>query len=413
MKWLPICLSFGGRCRFRRRVSHIKATTAYRNKIVMASIATVIAVCFRKAFFGILIFSHNGHPDVQLPPNAAHDAKGNSRNRMMRDVLVAACMAALLCAELGAADVAKDPGGWGDVKLGMTPEEVSKSLGTDGYIESTNPEPQPFNLDDTVDLPAAIAFAKEAIAISKKDPANASTQITDASKELLAQNRSATWPYAHYEGGGLSSPARYSKRRLSGTLEQITATGAKRTAAYARSLHIRSGGKVTQIPEKQLDDKSKVGLQKIEQAVADLASAIKQAEEQDKRDDGNQPIEASRIKAREVKIRGITLNPTFKFTDNRLTSISMSQAYAGENSANFDERGMQKTLCDALIEKYGPPDQNNQNAFSREYVWQFPTTVIRCISSRVSVPDSAIVRKGLRIVYEVPDAKAADSDDNL
>lgn len=332
---------------------------------------------------------------------------------LMRPPKTATWIAAILFSNSLAADATKDPGGWAAVQLGMTPEEVVAALDNDGFLDSVGPEPQPFNLDESVDLPVAISFARETIANSKKDSANANTEVVDACKELLDKNRVATWTYAHHLGGGMSSPAQLSTRRLSGTLERIVASGAKGTIAYVRSLHVRVGSKVTQIPERSLDDKSQLQLQKIEQAVADLASAMSRAADRSSRDDDLQPNEARRIKAREVTIRGIKLIPNFTFSANRLTRISLSQRHAGENGETFDEIGTQQVLCDALTEKYGPPDQKNQKADSREFSWQFPTTVIRCNSTRASVPDAGVVRKSVRIVYEAPNAADTQSKDKL
>jgi hypothetical protein len=333
----------------------------------------------------------------------------------MRTAIVIFCVGLLSGLTL-AADPTKDPGGWAEVKLGMTPEEVLAALGTDGYLDDDSKQQEPFNLDQTVDLPAALAFAKQVIASEKKDAATASPGVLEASKALLSETRSATWAYATVSQPGPNLTTQFdprSIRRLSGILEQITSSGAKGTAAYARGLHIKTGSKVTQIGEQSLDDKSKQRLQKIEQAVADLAAAIKQATDHKKGDADREPVDASRVRARPVSIRGIKLDPTFDFAANRLTKVTMSQGYMGENWANFDERGMQQTLCDALAEKYGPPDQKNQKANSFEFVWKFPTTIIRCVSSRISIPDSGLVRKGVRVVYESAHAERVDDSDKL
>jgi hypothetical protein len=326
-------------------------------------------------------------------------------------LLVSLCIAA----SLPAADPAKDPGGWAEVKLGMTPDEVLAALGTDGYIGDAPREVRPFNLDETVDLPAAVAFAKDVIANAKEDSATTGGDLLDACKALLAETRSTNWAYATVSRPGPNMTPQFdprSIRRISGNLESITSWGAKVTEAYRRQLNIRAGGKVTTIEEQSLDDKSKNRLQKIEQAVADMALAMNRNDEQKKGNADHNPVEASRVKAREVKVRGITLNPSFTFSDNRLTKIVMSQNSAGELSTNFNEIGMQQTLCDALTEKYGPVDQQNRNASSREAVWLFPTTIIRCISSRVSIP-GGMTHRGVRIVYEVPDSEDGDEKDKL
>lgn len=335
---------------------------------------------------------------------------------MMRRTLIAVCIGALLHTALCAADPAKDPGGWNALKFGMSPDQVVAALGPASYVADLKPEPRPFRLDETIDLPAAFGYAAEVVAKSKKGDDTIAPGIVDTCKALLALSRPASWRYdAKSFDSSLPLFDPRNVRRVTATLESITSWGGKGTAAYSRTLHVRNGTKITDISESVLDDKSAKRLREIEDAVENLAAAI----QRDARlkniaaKHEPQPIDPARIRVHETEVRGITLQPELTFAGNNLSRIKLSREYAGENDQNFDELGMHRTLCDALAAKYGPADEENKNDNGWEYVWKFPTTVIRCTAGHRSYTGRLFARDWVFIVYEVPDAAPADTKDNL
>jgi hypothetical protein len=307
-----------------------------------------------------------------------------------------------------AADPAKDPGGWAEVKFGMTPDEVLKALGPDGYVKAPPPEEtrRPFSIDETVDVPAAMAFAKETRANAKADPTSVPEDLLGACNELLAKSKSSLW-VAREGNNPLSRPSDKAKpaQKVSGSLEKITSWGAKGTAAYQRTLHIKTTRAVVPVPEVLLDADSKKRLATFEGAILDIAIAMQRREEGERlrqREGKVATTPSNRVCARPVTIRGIKLTPDFKFDGEKVARIHLELEYAGESGFQFDESGMQRTLVEALGEKFGRHDEQNRTSNGQEYLWRFPSTVIRCSAGRVTFPDSSFVRKYVAISYEQP-----------
>jgi hypothetical protein len=337
---------------------------------------------------------------------------------MLWKVLRSACVC-VIPAFCFAADPAKDPGGWADVKFGMSPDQVLASLGPDGYVLATSPAEaaRPFGLDETTDVPAAVAFAKDKVARAKKDSDSVPDELLAPCEKLLKEMKSFSW-VSRAANNPLTPPTEMNEppRRISGTLESITSWGAKGTIAYRRTLQIKTARAIVPVSEVLLDPDSKKELARIENAIEDIASAMRRVDELADRKigtDEKQPTPASRVRSHPVKIRGIALHPDFTFDGEKLSKIYLGAEYAKNGGAGFDEHGMQETLVDALEEKYGRHDERNRADGGVEYLWRFPGTVVRCVAGQRTYPGRAFVRKWVSITYEQPSAANAPAQDKL
>ncbi len=314
-----------------------------------------------------------------------------------------------------AADPAKDPGGWAGVKFGMNPDEVLKALGPDGYVEASPEDNRlPFNIDETVDIPAAMTFAKETVASAKADAASVPEDLLGACKELLAKSKAFVWVFSdsQSDSSGRAQPA----KRVSGSLEKITSYGAKHIGHYQRTMHIKTARAILLLPEARLDPGSKKRLVEIEGAILDIANAMRRREEAERLRRGEgRPIAtpANRVRVRPTKIRGIEIVPKLTFDGEKVRRIYLQVQYEGEIGFQFDETGMQQTFVEALSEKFGPHDERNRTSNGQEYLWRFPSTVIRCSAGRATFPGSSFVRKYASITYEEPSQENAASKDRL
>jgi hypothetical protein len=337
----------------------------------------------------------------------------------MRCKVVGFAFLCWLSAVCFAADPAKDPGGWAAVKFGMSPDEVLAALGPDGYVLAPSPEEtkRPFGLDDTTDVPAAAAFAKERVAQAKKDSDSVPDELLSPCKKLVQEIKTFLW-VSRAANNPLTPPGQRNEppKKTSGTLESITSYGGKGTAAYQRTLQIKTSQATVPVPEVLLDPDSKKKLARIENTIADIASAMQHIDfvAQRKQGEGEkQPTPASRVRAQPIKIRGITLQPDFTFEGDKLSQIYLGAEYANDGGAGFDEHGMQKTLVDALEEKYGRHDERNRDNGGVEYLWRFPRTVVRCVAGQRTYPGRAFVRKWVSVTYEEPTEANAPAADKL
>ena len=124
-------------------------------------------------------------------------------------------------------------------------------------------------------------------------------------------------------------------------------------------------------------------------------------------------IERGEIDITAVAVRGIELQPTVTFEDDKVSEIVLLTRYEGENGELFDEREMHTTLCMALEEKFGPPDARTNSLASAETTWRFPATVIMCARYRLSFPETGFVSRDMLIKIRQHSNENAVSDDNL
>jgi len=177
-----------------------------------------------------------------------------------------------------------------------------------------------------------------------------------------------------------------------------------------KSLTIRINPKKTaSISETWLEPKSRELLKKIEGLIYDLAMHRFPEDTPQASDD----IRPSQIKLNDATVRGVTLSPELEFdADGKLAKVRLANIFEGEVDMPFDKNGMQQTLCNALEERYGPPDERNNTAASTHVIWRFPNTVIRCSSSEFP-KGPGIVRKYVGIAYEVPTEENAQGKEKL
>lgn len=312
-----------------------------------------------------------------------------------------------------------DPGGWGDLKFGMSPDEVLEALGPGGFVqEAPAAETQrPFGLDETTDIPAAVGFAKQQVEKAKEAPDSVPEVLLTPCKELLAEMKRFMW-VARDGNNPHTQPEDRKKppKKVSGVLDSITSWGAKKTTAYQRTLQIKTARAIVPLGEVVLDPDSQGKLARIEDAIADIASAMQRLEELASIKAGPKPPEptpADSVRAHPIKIRGLELTPRISFDGEKLTRIRLGMEYGGDGGAGFNEHGMQQTLVEGLKEKYGPADERNSTDNGVEYLWRFPTTVIRCRAGRLSFPGRLYVQKWVSVSYEQPSVANAPTKDKL
>ena len=324
------------------------------------------------------------------------------------------CLLFLTCIAKGA-DAGSDPQGWNEVRFGMTAREVVNALdGKAQFQQEPQASQKPLTLDKhgTPDLVQALDVAKKILADAKES--KDAVPSAEAAKRLVRLLKPRRWVF--YNQGGPDStgkPTKVLASRVFGTLEAFTLNfGEAQRAPIVirpanRSLQsITYGGLFANI----CDEASERYLHEVEDAVHQLSGHI--AAERQKE---QQPAaeEHREVEVAAVLIRGIDLEPRIEFENGRVSKVVLSLRYAGEDGALFDEFGLHRTLCEALHEKFGPPDEKNNGAASAESVWRFPNTVVTCGRSRMFFSDSAFVRKGVWVAYAPPSAENARGDDNL
>ncbi|NBU73100.1 MAG: hypothetical protein EBS53_16945 [Bacteroidetes bacterium] len=163
--------------------------------------------------------------------------------------------------------------------------------------------------------------------------------------------------------------------------------------------------------DKYIDPKSKDYIKKVEAAVEELADlfAAKNGQPLPNRDQ----IDPALIRPKAVIVRGVPLQLEFTFEGESLTKIHLSNGFKGDDPGNLNYYGMHRTLCEALVDKYGKADEDNDVEMATEAIWRFPKTVLRCKRYQWNAPGSPYVVKGVRISYEMPSQENVNGDDNL
>ena len=321
-----------------------------------------------------------------------------------------------------AADPAKDPDGWASLRFGMSPKEVVDALGNEGRVVPL-PEPEkplPLTLSDCPDIVEAKKMAQELLSTEKERPGTLPPSILEACRELLAMLRSRKWTYTatgnRWVPGDPQKKAA-KKNTITGAIESfspdypnspIPNTGGRRHVK--KILNIRVNQKTqTSLAEDSLEPSSREQIKKIEGLIYDIA--MHQFPPPPAPDPS--VIDPLQIKLNMVKIRGLTLTPEVVFDGrDKLSKVRMASQYAGEDGIVFDRNGMQRTLCEALEEKYGRPDEQNRTTSESHYIWRFPKTFLRCSSGEFRF-DTGFVRKYVSITYEVPTEENAQGKEKL
>ena len=353
----------------------------------------------------------------------------------MKSIFVAlvprlAVVAGCLFSPCYGADPGKDPNGWGELKFGMNAKQVVDALGVEVFIEEAKPEQhRPFRSGDTIDIPAALAFAKEKIAAENENKGG-DVDVLEAAKKLRVLLKTRGWSYSEADNpyAPPSAERRKPPSKVTATLEsfiqppgpmgpigsQIKESQIKESQINRIVVLRLSNKKASQpvnLSARYIDQKSKDYIREVEAAVEELAALV--MPRQDQPDPNPNHINPATIRARVVTVRGITLQPGFSFNGESLAEVRLHSGFAGEGANNFDHWGMHRTLCEALTEKYGKADEDNDTPVTSEKIWRFPKTVLRCRRYEVTFPGSSFVRKGVSITYEVPSETNVSGDDKM
>ena len=333
----------------------------------------------------------------------------------MRILLLLFLAASVLFQPCVAAEPAKDPSGWGELTFGMTPKEVVDAMGTGVFLESPGAnevKATPFRTGagagEGIDIPAALEFAQNTLSAAEKNK-NLDPALVESCRDLRGLLKPRSWSYGpSFDASAQPLERKQPPSKVTATLEQML------NAFNGRVLTVRTAAKnapLIQFNESRIDQKSKDYVDKVEKAVESLATLCAPKREQPA--DAGDVVDPSMIHAREVAVRGIKLKPDFTFTDGGLSKVTLSTSFAGDSGANFDHYGIHRTLCAALMDKYGDAKETNDKPTSREMIWRFPKTVVRCVRYELHFPGSSFVRKGVSISYEMPSNENASGDDNL
>lgn len=366
------------------------------------------------------------------PPHAGYHVpifKGDPRMRTAQlpsgfhlAVVVFGLSASFMPLAASGADASKDPMGWGDVRFGMSAREVVAALGGKAQFQKAPPAAPPFMLDDrgTIDLQGALAASRRIL--DSEAPEGNGDLIADAARRLKKLIKPRQWIL--YTQGGMSGgpadatgkPLKVLHSRLFGTLESINPPGfAFGEERVSWSAVIRPVSKIKQpITWGGLfnlwDEASERYIDDVRGAVRVLSDRVS---EQRRKNEPSADVEHGEVDVAAVTVRGIELQPTVTFENDKVSEIVLLTRYEGENGELFDEREMHTTLCEALEEKFGPPQERINSLTSTEAIWRFPATVITCARGRVSFPETGFVRKTVLVKYSPASNENAVSDENL
>jgi hypothetical protein len=314
----------------------------------------------------------------------------------------------MLFGQACAADPELDPGGWKSLKLGMTVEQVVRSLDGIGHVGNADGSPGvlPLGIDTIPDLPAAKKLAQQVLAEDKRSPGEQPEELLAACKVFLGLLKKTRWSYVQsLDDGPESFKKKGNVRAVNGVLESIARQ--PQEGPTAKQLVIRvNGKKEVRVYERALEDSSKQQLAQLIDSMKTIAAHVLPDSTVPK--DG--VVQASQIVLDTVDIRGVRLRPSLTFdSEGHLVRIVMATFYAGDG-IGIDHHAMHRTLSDALVEKYGRPDERNDNGQESSVMWRFPKTFLKCYKG--SQRDGAWVRQYVGIQYEVPNAEN-EAKDNL
>jgi hypothetical protein len=297
-----------------------------------------------------------------------------------------------------AAPPERDPKGWGDVRFGMTQEEVIKALDGKAHIEPPRAGLAPLMKSPTVaDLHTAITKAKSVVDDATDEGSDDDEEVL-AAKQLLKLIKPRKWRVIRRpEVRRIGQPAIVIDRQFMGTLEDFNDL-----AFHGRDLVVRPTNKRHEpqtLSPATLDKDSTEYLAKVDQAVSLLSDIL-----------ANEALKApaskdGRLVIAPVEVRGIVLQPDIEYEGRFVSRINLSTPGADNpmtpvNPARF---GLHRTICDALAQKFGPSDERNSLGNVDVVVWRFPETLIKCSCSRF----------GVEIVYERATKTNASGGDDL
>jgi hypothetical protein len=308
------------------------------------------------------------------------------------------CALAFLLSRLSAAaDADRDPGGWNEVQFGMTRQQVIDVLRGKVTVEPDRSVQRPLMspTNAVAVIPEAIAEANEIIEQAAQPGAKRDAKV-ELAEQLLKHLKPAKWGVSAtvFDSSKRSSrSAARMRKTIDGTLEGIVDL-----AAHGRDLLIRPKGKnqdLVRVNPETLDEKSTERLRQIDDAIDELSRLLER----------ERTVRKGRFRIDTVQVRGIILKPDVRFDNDEVGSIMLSTPGADNPTTphNPNRHAIARTLCDALEEKFGPPDERNQVGDVEKVIWRFPKTVITCASHRL----------GIEISYEPPSPSNDAGSDNL
>jgi len=302
--------------------------------------------------------------------------------------------------------------GWGEVKFGMTRKQVVAALDGKAHLEPLRNTPAKLpplmRTPNTPDLPEALLKARRIVeeAQVKKE---ADTPKAEAAKRLLKLIKPRVWRKFR-EGDESASGARKKvlvlDGQLSGTLEDLGDSRGGRFGGVAGgvdTVSIRPQNK--RLPAvicsiSNLDRDSVKYIAEVTSVIDELSEFLA----------ADLPAEVQREEDMKLviaptEIRGIKLMPSIKFDAAGVASVSLETLGADNPTTPVNPRrfAMHQAICEAIEEKYGPPDERNHVADREQVIWRFPKTIIVCSCHRF----------GIGVTYIMPSAWDSDGADTL
>ena len=292
----------------------------------------------------------------------------------MRAFFTITTILALFCGGASfAADPAKDPNGWENLRFGMTLQEVVTTLGKKARSKSRQNEvPRRPRMRKASE---AKQYAEEVLADAKSEPEKYDEQSLKAAREIVRLSKPRTWITR--------------VQRVVGTYEEEGPQGHVVIRNRKGEFFSTAGGDV--------DANSQKAIEAIQKAMVllDECRLARDLDGYESKDDIS--IETSEdLVVERVEQYGMKMDPSLGFGPN-LSSITLTCIQNVDNSPStlIDSYEL---LCKRLADEYGPPDSSTLRKGVRRREWNFPKTTVTVFHKRNSsfVPQ---YRKGEGIVF--------------
>ena len=285
------------------------------------------------------------------------------------------CLTAVPSFDVKAGDAAKAPNGWGDLKFGMTASEVMTALGPRARINQPEP-PRPLMLSDrkTPDIRAAVRMSQTIATAADVD--DNSPKVV-AARAIIKLFKPRNWKGRQAP----KNPPPWDKEE-DRPIQSIVGT----LVEFSTDTHVHDF--VTVFPKNprmqtvsllrdSLDPKSSEYAQEAKIAIFDLTEALL-AEAREARQAG--AAKQGYIKINPIEVREVTLMPEVEFTDGKLSKIRLGTPGCNDPSTPYNPGwpGMYRSICEALEEKYGPPDEKGRGDIGPFSSWRFPGAAVSC-----------------------------------
>jgi hypothetical protein len=308
----------------------------------------------------------------------------------------------------------KDPLGWGEVKFGMNRKQVVLALDGKAHLEPRRDTPvklPPLMRTAKIpDLPDAIQTARGIAEQAKKDN-EVNTPKTEPAKRLLKLIKPRVWKQSleANQGDPTQRNTRLMRnRQLTGTLDDLVAS---QLGEFEFALENDGICTVSIRPQNRRLSPAKWSVANLDKESGEyLAEVVAAIGELSRSLEAEIPAEVPReedlrLVIAPTKVRGVTLLPSIAFDGDGVAEITLGTPGADNPTtpANPGRFAVHQTICEALEEKYGPPDERNRLADRDQVVWRFPKTVIECWCHRF----------GVEVNYVMPSARKSSGVDEL